>query len=87
MTAGAGTATVRVVIAIENIYPDTIEKTSAVVIAPPVPEEGDARDDWAYDHLFPATGTGRVDGDSCYVVTVVECDVPEVVGLMFEFGL
>lgn len=75
------------VLAIENIYPDDTQNTVATVDVPAMPVEGEARDDWAYDHLFPETGTGRTDGNSAYVVTITESDTPAAVGQVFEFGI
>jgi hypothetical protein len=76
----------RAVLAIKNIYTDVTQNTAAVVDVPDMPAEGEARDEWAYDHLFPVTGIGRTDGDSAYVVTITESDTPDAVGLVFEFG-
>jgi hypothetical protein len=75
------------VLAIENIYPDGTQNAVAAVDVPAMPSEAEAREEWAYEHLFPMTGTGRTEGNSAYVVTITESDISAAVGQMFEFGI
>lgn len=77
---------------IDNIYEDGDEvRTTATVTvpAPPDPSDESAYEDWAYDHIFAATGTGKTEGDSGYFVEVTETSDPATVpvGTEFEFGL
>jgi len=52
----------RAVLAIENICPEDIQNTVATVDVPSMPADEEAREEWAYDHLFPMTGTGAPTG-------------------------
>lgn len=85
---------------IENVYEDGEEVTTHVeadVPAPSLPpwvdtlsdEEEDERNEWEQEHIFPVTGTGKVEGDSAYFVEVLgssdEALIP--VGTKWEFGL
>lgn len=74
---------------IENHYygdePVTTFKTVEVTEPPADP---DARSDWEYDEIFPHTGTGKTEGDSCYFVTVRSSSDPALIpaGTEYEFG-
>lgn len=76
-------------LAIENTYEggDTAT-TTAKVVAPPPPEDPGERDEWAFKHIYPRTGTGRVSGDSWYDATVTASSHPDLlpVGTTFDFG-
>lgn len=79
-------------LAIENHYEDgdEVDTTANILIpAPPEDTDSDAYQDWEYDYIFPATGTGKTEGDSSYFVEVVTSDCPDViaVGREYEFGL
>lgn len=74
---------------IDNVYSDdTITNVMRVdVPAPEVLDRGDVESEWAEDHLFPLTGTGR-SGDAGYFVEIIECpEVPELVGRTYEWGI
>ena len=74
----------------ENIYEDGEEVTNVYDLDVPEPEVGlneDQWEEWAYDNLFPWTGTGREDGDAGYFVTIDQCEArPDLVGKEFEWG-
>ena len=84
---------VTLTLAIENFYPGSCRavRTRATIQVPPPPTdtETDWYDEWAYEHIYPATGTGRTEGDSAYFVEVIASSRPELipVGTKFEFGL
>ncbi|MFI5840567.1 hypothetical protein ACIA8K_12745 [Catenuloplanes sp. NPDC051500] len=65
--------------------------TKAVVCIPLPPADSkpgdDAYDEWAYDHIFSETGTGRADGDCGYFVTIADATRADMVGLKFEWGV
>lgn len=42
--------------------------------------------DWAYDNLFPLTGTGRTEGDAWYDVLITDSSNEELIGRTFYFG-
>ena len=42
--------------------------------------------DWAYEHIFCHTGTGRTSGDSWYDVEITACTDPALIGREFSFG-
>ena len=68
---------------IENVYSDeTI--TNHVTVTVPDPPAGAAFEDWAEEHIYPLTGTGRP-GDAGYFVTVLESDSPVLAGARFEW--
>lgn len=75
-----------------NTYEDgdeyTTVKCGVEVPPPPVEEYSDAYTDWADEHIFPHTGTGRTKGDSWYDVTVTASSAPHLipVGTTYEFG-
>ncbi|MEU0344217.1 hypothetical protein ABZ092_36060 [Streptomyces bobili] len=71
---------------ITNGYEDGSEVITTPVVEVPIPAELDELSDWADDHIFPHTGTGRSDGDSWYEVKVTESTAPELLGRTFEFG-
>lgn len=61
--------------------------TDEPITGPPtLDEEAEAYGQWAYDAIYPFTGTGRPSGKSWYDVTVTACTKPELVGRTFEFG-
>jgi hypothetical protein len=80
----------RVEIKVENHYGDDVVRLEKV-LAIPVPEVDDAEDEyeeWAEEHLYPETGTGRTEGDACYFVTITRFDErPDLVGREFEWGV
>ncbi|MGI5243347.1 hypothetical protein [Dactylosporangium sp. CA-139066] len=81
---------VTVTLHIENVYElyCMVETTATVTIpVPPADEGSDAYDDWAQEHLFAETGTGRTDGDAGYVVRITASTIPDLVGRGFAFGL
>jgi hypothetical protein len=41
--------------------------------------------DWADDHLWPLTGTGRTTGSACYEVTVTASTLPWLLGHTFDW--
>lgn len=74
---------------IDNVYPDdTITNVRTIdVPEPEVEDMADNLEDWAYDHFFPETGTGREHGDAGYFVKVIACDDrPDLVDREFEWG-
>lgn len=80
-------------IKIENVYPDGTVEFEKDIEVPRPPEDPDERaessddGDWAYDHLYPHTGTGRTKGDAGYFVTIIKCEEDEsLVGEEFEWG-
>lgn len=84
---GTCTCGLRLVLAIENHYPedgDVIHTTATVYVPEREPDEDES--DWEYEHIFPATGTGRTEGDSAHFVTVTDADDPAWLGREFEFG-
>lgn len=87
-----GNGTVKISLEIENHYElhgqiDTTV-TDKVIPAPPTTDrDADEWDNWAYDHIFQFTGTGREDGNSSYFVTVTACSDPALIGEEFEFGV
>lgn len=79
-----------ITVKIENVYDDgtTVATTETVTDLPRCPSDVELREDWAWDHLFPLTGTGREEGDAAYFVTVLDCPAdPSLVGDNFQFGL
>jgi hypothetical protein len=85
-----GSAEVAIDLEIENTYADgcqtTTHVTRAVVRAPPSNADEDAMADWAYDQLFPFTGTGRTEGEAWYDVLITASDDASLVGKIFQFG-
>ena len=80
--------TITVSLAIDNIYPGEVIRTSAKNVVVPAPEDVSdtgALEEWAAEHLLAYTGTGRVDGDSSYDLTVTASQMPELIGRTFEF--
>ncbi|AXH70276.1 hypothetical protein SEA_HAIZUM_72 [Streptomyces phage Haizum] len=79
------TATIK--LRIDNAYEDGSEiETEAVTTVPlPYPDDADEQTDWAYEHIFPETGTGRTDGAAYYEAEIVESTAPELLGKTFEF--
>lgn len=72
---------------IVNIYEDGDEITTEATASVTVPE-GEDMTEWAYDELFPLTGTGRTEGNSAYFLTITEFPArPDLVGQEFEFGV
>jgi hypothetical protein len=82
--------TVTVSLTIENTYaryaPVTTYATDVVIPEPPPGLDMDPYDDWAFDHIYCFTGTGRTDGDSWYDVTITASSDPELVGREFAWG-
>jgi hypothetical protein len=78
--------TVTVDLTIENIYPDAVIQTLVHNEPVPVPTslDRDELDEWAMEHLFPVTGTGREDGDSSYTIRVTRSSDQQLVGQVFE---
>ena len=75
-------------LAIENYYDGEVVDTAATVHAPPPPDGNkDAVDEWLYEYIWSATGTGRTEGNSAYFVKVTKCTNPVFVGREFEFGI
>lgn len=83
-------ATITISLTIENTYEDgftvVTDVTDAVIAAPPPVDDHDAHHDWAYEHIFPFTGTGWTAGDAWYDVTVTACTDPTLVGQTYDFG-
>lgn len=80
----------KVQLQIDNVYEDGDEVQTTVESDVPEPpdEEGTAAyDDWAEEHIFSLTGTGKVQGDAAYFVEIVGCDRQDLIGREFEFGL
>lgn len=72
-----------------NCYPDedVMEEQGGVEVPAP-PNLEDDLEDWAYEHLFPLTGTGRTKGDAAYFVTIARSpDLPALEGREFSWGL
>lgn len=89
------TEKITVVLKIENHYPeeegDPIMTAWSGEIDPPpdnVAVGSEGWDDWAYDEIFPYTGTGQTEGNSAYFVEVTGSSDPEKlpVGTEFEWG-
>jgi hypothetical protein len=73
---------------IDNIYEDGEQVTNTLYdVEVPKPTGGsEALSEWAYDHLFPLTGTGRTEGDAGYFVEIIAAEDPALVGSEFEWG-
>lgn len=73
-------------VTIDNVYDDeTI--TNEYMRNVEVPQDDEDLDDWAYDELFPLTGTGREDGEAGYFLKITACsERPDLVGREFEWG-
>lgn len=76
-----------------NVYPEGTVEIQHDIDVPPPPADPDERakqdddGDWAYDHLYPLTGTGRTTGNAGYFVEILKCDEDEsLVGVEFEWG-
>lgn len=55
--------------------------------APPPPEsDGSAFEAWVELNIRDYTGTGRVEGDAWYDVTVIDSSDPAWIGRQFDFG-
>lgn len=70
-----------------DVY-DGVEYPRTEEIDVAAPPESDDLDDWAYNNLFPHTGTGRDHEESGYFAEIVDC--PEraaLVGREFEWGI
>ena len=74
---------------IDNVYDDGTVTThvDTEVESPTNAELADeyARDEWAWDELYPHTGTGQTEGDAGYFVEVVSSDDDRLTGLKFEW--
>lgn len=80
--------TVTVDLEVHNAYTDTVRIShvrGAVVTAPPS-LTCDVLDEWASEHLFPYTGTGREGESSSYTVTITGCSDARLLDRLFEFG-
>lgn len=80
---------IHLTIRIENHYEeiDTVVVTQEITVG--LPPEGDYQDDgWAYDEVYPYTGTGHTTGDSAYFVEVIASSDPDLipVGTEWEWG-
>lgn len=85
MTTTTAAATVSVDLHIDNLYPDGSVITEAMATVPaPDGYDETALGEWAADHLFEYTGTGRYDGDSGYVITITAASDEQLVGKTFE---
>jgi len=87
--AAADVITVTLTLMIENhyeFYPTVLTTATVTIPAPPNPGDEAAYDEWAYDHIYPQTGTGHEDGDSWYFVDVIESTDPTLLRHRFEFG-
>lgn len=80
--------TVTVDLTIENIYPNEVIQTLVHNEPVPVPTslDRDELDEWAMEHLFPFTGTGREDGDSSYTIRITGSSEQQLVDHVFEMG-
>lgn len=83
--------TITVSLDIDNVYElyGSIKTnvTDEVILAPPTTDrESEAWREWAYDNLFPFTGTGRVEGNAAYFATVTASSDESLVGEEFEWG-
>ncbi|MCX4685497.1 hypothetical protein OG401_14435 [Kitasatospora purpeofusca] len=88
LTQGTQVTQALATLKISNTYADGVEIETVVntLIPLPLPAEGtDEREDWEYEYIFLHTGTGR-SGDAWYTVDVASASVPELRGLVFEFG-
>lgn len=80
-------ATVVVSLTIVNGYGDGLEQVTAVEnVTVPAPSSA-SLDEWADEHLFPLTGTGRHGGESWYAVTVTSSSDAQLTGHVFTFGV
>ncbi|MCY1144020.1 hypothetical protein OWR29_39005 [Actinoplanes sp. Pm04-4] len=88
--ADGAAATVQVSLEIENRYEGDIviyTRVTDAVVPAPAPDSSEAQlYEWALKHLFPFTGTGHVDGDAWYDVTVTASSDPSLIGACFDFG-
>jgi hypothetical protein len=89
-------ATITVSLAIDNVYEEggTIKATVTDAVIPAPPPTGrdsdqgsEAWHEWAYDNLFPFTGTGREKGNAAYFATITASSDPSLVGEEFEWGV
>jgi hypothetical protein len=76
---------------IENHYGDEVVTTEVEVTVPAPPPDTDGEDamrEWADEHLYPLTGTGRTEGDAAYFVSIGRSSRPELMlcGREFEWG-
>lgn len=77
-------------VTILNCYPDedVAEEGGVEVPAPGDLDDDEGMETWAYDHLFPLTGTGRTEGDAGYFVTIARSpDLPALEGRQFAWGI
>ena len=74
---------VTLTLAITNVYDDD-ELAHFETTTVPAPDDEDL-DDWADEHLFPLTGTGRTDGAAGYFVKVIESTDPDLIGKDWEW--
>lgn len=71
-------------VTIDNVYDDGTVTTHEVADVPAPTGDIDA---WAEEHLYYLTGTGRTSGDAGYFLKVIACEIPELVGREFEWGV
>jgi hypothetical protein len=78
-------------IKIDNIYEDGDKVTETKDIDVPEPPnldtESERHQDWAFDYLFPFTGTGRTHGDAGYFVEILASDDAALIGNEYEWGI
>lgn len=83
------TETVELRLHIENRYEDgSMVVTHRTVHVPPPPPESDVDDydEWAWEFVHVATGTGRTTGEAWYDVTITAASDPRLAGRLFAFG-
>lgn len=75
---------------IDNCYENGEKIRTVVETQIPVPPSASlaALEEWELDYIFVHTGTGRLEGDACYFVTIADSSRPDIlpVGTEFEFG-
>lgn len=78
--------TVDLIVKVTNVYPgEEITHFEEVELPAPDSYDEDDLEDWADEHLFPLTGTGRLSGEAGYFVTITHGDDPELVGRTWEW--
>lgn len=79
---------------IDNVYDDDEQGANIItneydveVEAPEVEDQADDLEEWAYETIFPHTGTGREHGEAAYFAKITACtERPDLVGREFEWG-
>lgn len=83
---------------IENFYEDGDKSATTLydVEVPDPPTEPEPHEEWAEEHLYPLTGTGRYAGndageertpDAAYFVEIIAASHPALVGRTYEWGV